>query len=241
MHAVLTSCRPTGCRQHDQQLDLSCPILSYPILLNPGPIPSHPVRSHPVLSDPIRSYPFSCFPILSYPLRSYPILSYLSVRQSVCPFITIYFCLSVCLSVGLSDSLSKYLSVLLPFRPSIYQPPYPPILSILSVCLSVFILSRCLPMSLGAYYLFIFLQLCINFCGAVLILVSLQQPFRHFGHVGSLWLWRGGNFGVARTTFLSLCACRIAPLNGRSTKKLMVQFLFRERKPRLSFQASGLK
>ena len=42
-------------------------------------------------------------------------------------------------------------------------------------------------------------------CGPVLILISLAQP-----PMGSLSLWRGARFDIARATFSSLCACQIA-------------------------------
>ena len=47
-------------------------------------------------------------------------------------------------------------------------------------------------------------------CSALRILISLTQPSRQFGRVGSLSLWRGANFDMAPATFLALCACRIA-------------------------------
>ena len=47
-------------------------------------------------------------------------------------------------------------------------------------------------------------------CSALRILISLTQPSRQFGRVGSLSLWCGANFEMAPATFLALCACRIA-------------------------------
>ena len=38
---------------------------------------------------------------------------------------------------------------------------------------------------------------------------SLAQPSQHFVRVGSLSLWRGANFEIARATFSALRACRI--------------------------------
>jgi hypothetical protein len=41
-------------------------------------------------------------------------------------------------------------------------------------------------------------------CGAVLILKSLAQPSHHSVRIGSLCLWRGANFDMARTTLSGL-------------------------------------
>ena len=54
-------------------------------------------------------------------------------------------------------------------------------------------------------------------CGAVLILRSLVAlPFRHFGPVRSLSLWRGAHFEIPRrATLSSLWACQIALIVAR--------------------------
>ena len=122
MHAAVSGCRPTGCRQHGQQGHLPCYGSLCPVYLLDLSMYLSIFASAYVSSWSIYLVHLSSQPIH---LSSQPIC-----LSSIFPSIHLSICLSIYLSLCPSIFLSVYLSILSVL--SVFS-----VLSILSICLSI--------------------------------------------------------------------------------------------------------